>query len=174
MFKYISRIIAQFSAPQKIIALSMLLFSIIVVSIFPTLISSITLDNDELNNKIEKQESKIRILENNIDSLVFKIRTNEKECTNQIIDREEEFLEMLDRLKSDLKFNNKIREEKIIRLNSTINESKIKIVENTDSLMPVTAIPERVNKRNIIVYDKPNINSTILMIDEMKKKIKKY
>jgi uncharacterized membrane protein (DUF106 family) len=47
MFKYISKIIAQFSTPQKIIALSMLLLAII-ISIAPSLISSVTLDREEL------------------------------------------------------------------------------------------------------------------------------
>lgn len=48
MFEYISKIIAQFSTPQKIIAPSMLLLAIIIISIAPSLISSITLDREEL------------------------------------------------------------------------------------------------------------------------------
>jgi energy-converting hydrogenase Eha subunit F len=51
MFKYISKILAQFSTPQKIVALSMLLLAIVIISIAPSFISSITLDRDELDSE---------------------------------------------------------------------------------------------------------------------------
>ena len=62
MFKYISKILAQFSTSQKIVALSMLLLSIIIITIAPSLISSITLDRNELNSEIKKQNNKIKNL----------------------------------------------------------------------------------------------------------------
>jgi hypothetical protein len=171
MFKYISKIIAQFSTPQKIIALSMLLLAIIIVSIAPSLISSITLDREELNNEIERQDGKIVKLETDLDSLESKIRKNEKECTNQIVSREEEFLMMLDQLKGDIRKNNNSTQEKIVKFNST--EVDRKIYPAGDSSLSMMIIPEKRTTEKIIVYKKPQINSTLSLIDEMKKRLKK-
>jgi peptidoglycan hydrolase CwlO-like protein len=88
MFKYISKILEQFTISQKIVALFMLLLSITTIIIAPSLISSIILNRDELNSEIENQNIKIKELKSDIDSLEYKIRKNEKECTNQILLRE--------------------------------------------------------------------------------------
>lgn len=66
----------------------MLLLSITTIIIAPSLISSIILNRDELNSEIENQNIKIKELKSDIDSLEYKIRKNEKECTNQILLRE--------------------------------------------------------------------------------------
>jgi hypothetical protein len=171
MFKYISKILAQFSTPQKIVALSMLLLAIVIITIAPSLISSITLDRDELDSEIKKQDLKIEKLESDVDSLESSIRRNEKECTNQIVFREEEFLQMLDQLKGDIRSNNKNTEERIVRLN-TISTGK-KIYPVGDSSVSMMLVQEAPREEKVIVYKKPQISSTISMIDEMKKKIKK-
>ena len=171
MFKYISKILAQFSTPQKIVALSMLLLAIVIITIAPSLISSITLDRDELDSEIKKQDVKIEKLESDVDSLESSIRRNEKECTNQIVFREEEFLQMLDQLKGDIRSNNKNTEERIVRLNTISTEKKIYPVG--DSSVSMMLVQEAPREEKVIVYKKPQISSTISMIDEMKKKIKK-
>ena len=170
MFKYISKILAQFSTPQKIVALSMLLLAIIIITLAPSFISSITLDRDELDSEIKRQDSKIEKLESDVDSLEFKIRRNGKECTNQIILREEEFLEMLDQLKGDIRSNNRNTEERIVRLNTTQDKIIYPVGDSSVSMMVMRESPK---EEKIIVYKKPQISSTISMIDEMKKKIKK-
>ena len=171
MFKYISKILAQFSTPQKIVALSMLLLAIVIITIAPSLISSITLDRDELDSEIKKQDLKIEKLESDVDSLESSIRRNEKECTNQIVFREEEFLQMLDQLKGDIRSNNRNTEERIVRLNTISKEKRIYTVG--DSSVSMMLVPESPREEKVIVYKKPRISSTISMIDEMKKKIKK-
>ena len=169
MFKYISKIIAQFSTPQKIVALSMLLLSIVIISIAPSFIASITLNRDELNSEIKRQDSKIKNLEINVDSLEYKIRKSGMECTNQIILREEEFLEMLERLKGDLRNHNNI-EDRIVRLNTTPEK---KIYPVGDSSVSMMMVREEPIQEKVIIYKKPQINSTLSLIDDMKKKIKK-
>jgi hypothetical protein len=164
MFKYISKILAQFSTPQKIVALSMLLLAIIIITLAPSFISSITLDRDELNSEIKRQDNKIKNLEVDVDSLEYKIRKNGMECTNQIVLREEEFLEMLEKLKGDLRNHNNI-EDKIVRLNTTSTENKIYPVG--DSSVSMMMIQEAPRQEKVIIYNKPQISSTILMIDEM-------
>jgi hypothetical protein len=156
---------------QKIVALSMLLLSITTIIIAPSLISSIILNRDELNSEIENQNIKIKELKSDIDSLEYKIRKNEKECTNQILLREEEFLQMLDQLKDDIKINNKNTEERIVRINTIQTEKNIYSVN--DTTVSMMFIQEPTSEEKVIVYKKPQISSTISMIDEMKKKIKK-
>ena len=168
MFKYISSILSQFSTPQKIVALSMLLLAIVIITIAPSIISSITLDREELNSEIKRQDLKIEKLEIDVDSLESSIRKNGRECTNAIVSREEEFLEMLDKLKGDLKNHN--TEERIVRLSPKIVENKISYTQ--DSLQ-MTIFPERVQQEKVIIYKKPQVNSTISMIDQMKKELKK-
>ena len=92
------------------------------------------------------------------------------ECTNQIVIREEEFLEMLERLKGDLRNHNNI-EDRIVRLNTVSTEKKIYPVG--DSSVSMMLVKEAPREEKVIVYKKPQIGSTISMIDEMEKKIKK-
>lgn len=169
MFKYISKILAQFSTPQKIVALSMLLLAIVIITIAPSFISSITLNRDELNSEIKRQDTKIKNLEINVDSLEYKIRKSGMECTNQIVLREEEFLEMLERLKGDLRNHNNI-EDRIVRLNTTTEK---KIYPVGDSSVSMMTVREEPIKEKVIIYKKPQINSTLSLIDDMEKKIKK-
>lgn len=169
MFKYISKILAQFSTPQKIVALSMLLLAIVIITIAPSFIASITLNRDELNSEIKRQDTKIKNLEINVDSLEYKIRKSGMECTNQIVLREEEFLEMLERLKGDLRNHNNI-EDRIVRLNTTTER---KIYPVGDSSVSMMMVREEPIQEKVIIYKKPQINSTLSLIDDMKKKIKK-
>ena len=91
------------------------------------------------------------------------------ECTNQIVLREEEFLEMLERLKGDLRNHNNI-EDRIVRLNTT---SEKKIYPVGDSSVSMMMVREEPIQEKVIIYKKPQINSTLLLIDDMEKKIKK-
>lgn len=99
MFKYISEILSQFSTPQKITALSMLLLSIVLISISPSLINAINIDREELNTEIARKNSKIKNLEKQVDVKDELIRSGQSECTNRIVQREIEFISMLEDLK---------------------------------------------------------------------------
>ena len=160
MFKYISKILAQFSTPQKIVALSMLLLAIVIIFIAPSIISSVTLDRDELNSEIKRQGTKIKNLEIHADSLEYKIRKSGMECTNQIVLREEEFLEMLENLKGDLRNHNNM-EDRIVRLNTVSTEKKIYPVG--DSSVSMMLVKEAPREEKVIVYKKPQIGLNLYM-----------
>lgn len=147
----------------------MLLLAIVIITIAPSFISSITLNRDELNSEIKRQDTKIKNLEINVDSLEYKIRKSGMECTNQIVLREEEFLEMLERLKGDLRNHNNI-EDRIVRLNTTTEK---KIYPVGDSSVSMMMVREEPIQEKVIIYKKPQINSTLSLIDDMEKKIKK-
>lgn len=103
MFKYISEILSQFSMSQRIIALLVVLLSIIIITLGPSLINSITLDKDELWVTINNQKTQIVQLQEETTNLNKIIRDNQLECTNQIVNREREILEKLSFLENQMK-----------------------------------------------------------------------
>ena len=131
----------------------------------------VTENTKNLINTIQTQyATKIKNLEIHADSLEYKIRKSGMECTNQIVLREEEFLEMLENLKGDLRNHNNM-EDRIVRLNTVSKEKRIYPVG--DSSVSMMIVREEPRQEKVIIYKKPQISSTISMIDEMKKKIKK-
>ena len=153
MFKYISEILAQFTKTQRVMALLMVLTTITIITIGPSLIDSITTDRKELELKITKQTDRITSLENHIDTLDFEIRQNQRSCTQQLYSREEEFIKMLDEIRAEA-FKSKLSTHKnrsnAMRFNDTINSK------------PITHIEPGV---------KVDMRSILNKIDEMKKKI---
>jgi hypothetical protein len=160
MFKYISEILSQFSKTQRVMALLMVLTTITIISIGPSLIGSITTDRTELELKITKQAERINILENQIDTLDSKIRESQRSCTQEIYARESEFIQMLD----------EIREEafkyKVTTKNSELLVNKIK--SNGDEDENVMMMKIKPEKPEVKVDVSPVINK----IDRMKKNIK--
>jgi multidrug resistance efflux pump len=101
-FKYIAEILKQFTHAQKIVALLLLLTSIIMLSLGPKMIDAMSIDNTEYKAKVNRQAREIKELQMTVDSLDAKIRASQRQCTNEIAQREEEFLTMLDELKGDM------------------------------------------------------------------------
>ena len=99
MFKYISEILSQFTRTQRIMALIMVLTTITIISLAPSLISSITMDRHELEDKITKQTERISSLENLVDTLDQKVREGQRSCTQELFQRESEFIKMLDEIR---------------------------------------------------------------------------
>jgi hypothetical protein len=62
-------------------------------------------------------------------------------------------------------------EDRIVRLNTVSKEKRIYPVG--DSSVSMMMVREEPRQEKVIIYKKPQISSTISMIDEMKKKIKK-
>ena len=156
MFRYISEIIAQFSTPQKVIALSLILLSIVIITIGPSMIES----NDELKEEIDAKTIKIKALESELNEKDTKIRSEQKSCTNQILEREKEFVAMLDYLQNKAKKDN----NKII---SQTNMEFFPVISVSDSLL---YSPEPPSQSTIIV--KNDMGNIINEIDNLKKKIK--
>ena len=133
MFKYISEILSQFTKTQRVMALLMVLTTITIITIGPSLIDSITTDRKELELKITKQTDRISSLENHIDTLDFEIRQNQRSCTQQLSSREEEFIKMLDEIRAEA-FKSRLSKHKnrsnaMMRFNDTINSKPINHIE---------------------------------------------
>jgi hypothetical protein len=160
MFKYISEILSQFSKTQRVMALLMVLTTITIISIAPSLIDSITEDRTELELKITKQTERITSLENHIDTLDWQIRESQKSCTQEIWARENEFIQMLDEIRADAfkyKVSTKTSDVVVNRTKST----------GDDGVM-MMEMPRQETKTEV----KVDISPVLSKIDKMKKKFK--
>ena len=159
MFKYISEILSQFTKTQRVMALLMVLTTITIITIGPSLIDSITTDRTELELKITKQTQRITSLENHIDTLDWQIRESQKSCTQEIWARESEFIQMLDEIRAEA-FNYKVKKT------------------NVSAMMRVKI--DTINKHGDYELDDPiiepevkvDISPILSKIDKMRKKIK--
>lgn len=156
MFKYISEILSQFTRQQRIMALLMVLVTITLISLAPSLISAITTDRSELNDRVSKQDERIHLLENTIDTLDQKIRSNQRSCTQEIFAREEEFIKMLDDIKSEA--------YKCRTSNKTTRLNRIEEVGG-DTIMKMEKTP--------ITETKTDISPILIKIEKMKNRIRK-
>ena len=160
MFKYISEILSQFTKTQRVMALLMVLTTITIITIGPSLIDSITEDRTELELKITKQTQRITSLENHIDTLDFEIRESQRSCTQEIYARENEFIQMLDEIRAEA-FKYKVSKR-----------------NNVSAMMRVKI--DTINKHGDYELDEPiiepgvkvDISLILTKIDNMKKKIK--
>ena len=160
MFKYISEILSQFTKTQRVMALLMVLTTITIITIGPSLIDSITEDRTELELKITKQTERITLLENQVDTLDSKIRESQKSCTQEIYVRESEFIQMLDEIRAEA-FKYKVSKR-----------------NNVSAMMRVKI--DTINKHGDYELDDPiiepgvkvDISLILTKIDNMKKKIK--
>jgi hypothetical protein len=155
MFKYISNILSQFTPAQRILALLILVLSVIIITLGPSLIGAITLDRTELTKDLNNKETRINFLEKKIDTLSDQIIESRRSCTDEITSREEEFVRMLDRLKKELE-------------SSAEPSRRMLRLERTETL---GVEEESYSKPMIIETSKPN-QKALKMIEQMKLKCK--
>lgn len=91
MIKYVNNILSKFTSKQRILALTILLISIILMTNGTELIKSIKGTPDDIKNTINSQQTQINQLQDETKRLNNQIILNQKECTNQIIEREKQF-----------------------------------------------------------------------------------
>ena len=84
MFKYISNILSTITPGQRLIALCVLLFSIVIITTAPKLIDATTKDTEELTNKINLQRTEIAGLSEQVQKLNEQLIANSSECTNRL------------------------------------------------------------------------------------------
>ena len=162
-FKYISEILAKFSPAQRILALLMLLLTITVIIVTPIIVNSITTTDEECDTKTGRLEKRITALETENDTLVISIRRNQKACTNAIIQREDEFMALLDELKRDI--TKEAKKKSKIQLETV---SEYVIASDTIREYPVTA-----SSYHTVEAPQPDVASILKKIDCAKDKVKK-
>jgi hypothetical protein len=143
-------------------ALLMVLTTITIITIGPSLIDSVTTDRTELELKITKQTERITSLENHIDTLDWQIRESQKSCTQEIWARENEFIQMLDEIRAEA-FKYKVS----TRTNENIVVNRKKSNGDDENVM-MMEMPRQETKTEV----KVDISPILSKIDKMKKNIK--
>jgi len=115
MFKYISDILNQFNTSQKITALLIVLFSIVSITIGPTLIDATFTDCEELSTKVknlredlEYEKKQNRKLRDYTETLNDRIRMSAIQCTDEIVKREKELLWQIERIERKVASQEKV------------------------------------------------------------------
>lgn len=98
MFKYISEILSKFTQKQRVIALLLVLLSIVVITLGPKLIDSLTYDDTELRTITSNQRNQILELSGEVGRLQTELIKSKSECTDLVIQRETEILQMIEDL----------------------------------------------------------------------------
>jgi len=112
-----------------------------------------------LEDQIEKQTERINSLETQIDTLDQRLREGQRSCTQELFQRESEFIKMLDEIRSEA-FKCKTLEERpkvLMRTNGSDGEEPM--------MMRMEQAPRPESK--------PDISPILKKIDKMKKEIKK-
>ena len=155
--KSVSDILDKFTKGQRMFALAMILICATVITMGPSLVESITLNEEETDRKISDQKREIINLSSSVDSLSTIIRVNQMNCTNSILERESQFIAMLDQLKSE-----SIKRE-------TVKKLTTESYQMTDSLQIGGEGPIKLENRKIKV---PNYEPLSNLIDCMKQEIR--
>lgn len=129
MFKYISEIIGKFSITQRITALVIILIAITTITLGPSILNAVSQDYEELNLKIERQRRLLILFGSESDSLIFVIKRNQRDCTNEIIQREMEIFTQLDRLERQIRTKNKSM--KMMTSDTVVNGAQTIVIDNS-------------------------------------------
>lgn len=164
MFKYISEILSKFTQRQRIVALSILLFSIIIISVGPKITESLTYNDEELKIRIESQNTQIIELTKRINELNTQVILNQRECTDKMVQRESEILGMISEIEN---YTNKMKNETRI-VNS--ESRRIYEVNKNDSSERVMAMVPQSSNTTTIINNKRD-EKLIGMIKNLKKKV---
>jgi len=110
MFKYIGEIISKIPLGQRIIALSILVMGIIVLTLGPKLIENLTPENTELQRTITTLRSELKTLridlkaaQTEISTLNGSIISGERSCTQKLIDRENQIIDEISNIQKKIK-----------------------------------------------------------------------
>ena len=114
---------------------------------------------------IGDKDKRITKMETDINSMDSIIRSNQRSCTNSMVERENEFILMLDELKKEAKISdriNNLEKPKIVMVKESYNSN--------DTVMMMTSPPDPVP----VVEPVRKKSNMVSKIEAMQKKIKAH
>lgn len=171
-FKGLAEILDKFTFAQRILALLMLLMTIVIVTIGPKLIDSLTTSNTECIEETKRQSTRISYLEKVVDTLDDKIITNQRRFSNEIARRESEFIQMLDELKFDINKSKTKMNPRIYQVERREYDGNDGVGSSSDQPLAMERIqePVRVEENGI---NSRKVDVIVKKIEALKKKVKK-
>ena len=173
-FKGIPEILDKFTFAQRILALLMLLMTLIFIMLGPKLIDSLTVSNTECIAETKRQDIRIAYLEKVVDTLGIKIITNQRKFTNEITERESEFIAMLDELKGDINRSKSPRSHAIIRFDTISIRNQEGQGSGQVAYSPAP-MPDRIERAPVVGesgINEKRVNAIVKKIETLKKKVK--
>ena len=126
MFNYISQILKNFTSSQRILALLILVASIVIITLGPSFINSNTNTCDELTIRLKSQEQQIIELNQRVNELNSQVLTGQKECTDNLISKQKEIMDIINGMIKDAEHSNK---KTIVKTNET-RKTTMKIIDD--------------------------------------------
>ena len=167
MFKYISEILKSFTPAQRITALLILVFSIIILTLGPAFIKSNTSTCDELTLRVKSQEEQIVELNQRVTDLNNQLLSGQKECTDNLIAKQKEIMEIVNGMIVEAELSNK-KSRKVTMLKRETYPDFSTTDENGQPNMKVEAAPPPP------VYQPDKDNSDMVnKLKQLKSKIQK-
>lgn len=162
MFKYISEILTQFTPSQRIVALSIVLFSIVSITLGPSLIEANTTNCDDLSQKVkslnqELNDTKVKNkeLSDYTDTLNVRIRKSVVQCTDEIIKREKELLWQIERIERRLSLQKKtIVMDTITQLDYVNGKPNVTVMVGNDEIQKEVKKLKNYIKKDLEILDK--------------------
>lgn len=163
MFKYISEILKSFTPAQRITALLILVLSIIILTLGSDVIKNGSCD--ELTLRVKNQEEQIVELNKRITDLNNELLSGQKECTDNLIAKQKQIMEIVNGMIADAELSNK--KPKVVMMRKTTEPSFSETNENGSEEMKVQPSPS-------LTYIKNTDNSEMVnKLKQLKNKIQK-
>jgi TolA-binding protein len=160
MFKYISQILKSFTPGQRILALLILVISIIMITLGPSFINSNTNTCDELTIRLKSQEQQIVELNQRVNELNTQLLTGQKECTDNLISKQKEIMDIVNGMIKDAETTNK---QKIVKIDESRKMTLRRIDDGNGSNGEVSAMRIEEPEPKVIV-----VNDNTEMIKKLK------
>ena len=160
MIKYISEILSKFTPQQRLLALVLLLFTAIILTLGNSIIDSFNQSDKVLKSKVDRLEVSQRILLDENDSLAITIIENEVQCSRDIADVRKKILEDLGMLERQLMSMNN---QRVVESYEMVPRQQvvphIEIEEEVVALAQVREMPVSVEmaqpKRRMVIGGRP-------------------
>jgi TolA-binding protein len=160
MFKYISQILKSFTPGQRILALLILVISIIMITLGPSFINSNTNTCNELTIRLKSQEQQIVELNKRVNELNTQLLTGQKECTDNLISKQKEIMDIVNGMIKDAETTNK---QKIVKIDESRKMTLRRIDDGNGSNGEVSAMRIEEPEPKVIV-----VNDNTEMIKKLK------
>lgn len=98
MFNNISDILKSFTPAQRITALLILVFTIVLISLGPSLIDRHTTDCSELEVRVKSQQVQIMELSAQVEKLNRDLISGQSECTANLIQKQQEIMSIVNHM----------------------------------------------------------------------------
>lgn len=102
MLKYVKDILNTITPAQRLLALVFLLFSIVIMTVGPKLIETLTMDNEEFKARLNQQKIENIELNARVGELTKQVLDNQRSCTNELVEKEREILGIINSIETEM------------------------------------------------------------------------